>query len=94
VKLREYQACQRPVIAGAVGQMADALHDGDDALLVPPGDAPALAEAIVATYADPDAAAARAARARATVVASGSWISRLELLEAHLPASPARALIS
>jgi glycosyltransferase involved in cell wall biosynthesis len=84
VKLREFQACGRPVVAAAVGQMSQTLEHGADALLVEPGDAAALAAAIVATHADPDAAAARARRGRDRVVASGSWTSRLEMLEAAL----------
>ena len=94
VKLREYQACGRPVIAAAAGQMARSMHDGDDALLVEPGDPVALAAAIVATHADPAAAAARAARAHAEVVTSGTWASRLLALEAHLPSRAARASVS
>jgi glycosyltransferase involved in cell wall biosynthesis len=84
VKLREYQACGRPVVAAAAGEMGRALHDGDDAMLVPPGDAAALAAAIVALARDPDTAARLARSGRDAVVASGSWASRLDTLERHL----------
>ena len=84
VKLREYQACGRPVVAAAAGEMGRALNDGDDAMLVPPGDAAALAAAIVALARDPDTAARLARSGRDAVVASGSWASRLDTLERHL----------
>jgi glycosyltransferase involved in cell wall biosynthesis len=84
VKLREYQACGRPIVAAASGEMGRSLHDSDDALLVPAGDSAALADAIVRLARDPAAAARLGNRARDTVVASGSWASRLELLEQNL----------
>lgn len=44
--LFEYLAGGRPVIASRVGVAAEILTDGDDALLVPGGDAPELARAL------------------------------------------------
>lgn len=38
---------ERPMIATSVGGMADAVHHGETGLLVPPGDSPALAQAII-----------------------------------------------
>jgi glycosyltransferase involved in cell wall biosynthesis len=46
-KLFEYMAMGRPIVASAVGQIADVLVDEDSALLVPPDDPPALCGAIV-----------------------------------------------
>jgi glycosyltransferase involved in cell wall biosynthesis len=86
VKLREYQACGIPVIAAGAGEMAREFRDGEDVLLVDPGDATALAEAIGRTARDRDDARLRATRARNKVVESGSWASRLDALEALLPA--------
>ena len=40
-------ALGRPVIASAVGGLSEYVHEGDTGLLVPPGDATALANAIV-----------------------------------------------
>jgi glycosyltransferase involved in cell wall biosynthesis len=58
----------RPVVATAVGGSPEAVEDGVSGLLVPRGDAPALAAAISALLRDPErraqmgaAAAARAA---------------------------------
>lgn len=52
-----------PVVASRVGGIPEALHDGDHALLFPPGDAEACAAALTAVLEDPAAADARAARA-------------------------------
>jgi glycosyltransferase involved in cell wall biosynthesis len=46
-KLFEYMAVGRPIVASAVGQIADVLVDEESALLVPPDDPPALCGAIV-----------------------------------------------
>ncbi|HWQ22496.1 MAG TPA: glycosyltransferase family 4 protein [Gaiellaceae bacterium] len=57
----------RPVIASAVGGLPEIVADGETGLVVPPGDAEALADAIVALAGDLGRAAAmgRAGRARA-----------------------------
>ena len=62
LKLYEYLAMGRPVVASAIGQTADLLTGSPAALLVPPGDAAALTEALRALAADP---ARRKAMARA-----------------------------
>jgi glycosyltransferase involved in cell wall biosynthesis/GNAT superfamily N-acetyltransferase len=46
VALMEALALGLPVVATAVGGVAESMHDGVDALLVPPGDAVALADAL------------------------------------------------
>jgi glycosyltransferase involved in cell wall biosynthesis len=55
-----------PVIASDLGAMRDMVDDGRVGRLVPPGDPPALAEALRSAHADPDGLATqgRAARAR------------------------------
>jgi glycosyltransferase involved in cell wall biosynthesis len=45
LKLFEYMACGVPVVAAAVGQMAEVLQHGRTGLLCPPGDVPGLAAA-------------------------------------------------
>jgi len=52
-KLFEYMAMGRPIVASAVGQIAQVLRDGDSALLVPPDDPAALSAAILRVVDDP-----------------------------------------
>jgi glycosyltransferase involved in cell wall biosynthesis len=57
----------RPVIAASIGGLGDLVRDDETGLLVPPGDAEALAAAMLALAAEPERAVAmgRAGRARA-----------------------------
>lgn len=63
----EALAAARPVIASAIAGPAEVISDGIDGLLTPPGDAPALAEALRALWRRPDRAQAmgRAGREKA-----------------------------
>ena len=63
LKLFEYMAAGRPIVASAIGQTADVVADGRTGMLVPPGDAAALADALIALHADPQMAARLAAGA-------------------------------
>jgi glycosyltransferase involved in cell wall biosynthesis len=65
VVVREAMAWGRPVIATAVGGLADAVEDGVTGVLVPPDDRGALREAIVGLLADPDLRARLGAAGRA-----------------------------
>ena len=97
VALMEALALGLPVVATAVGGVAEQMHDGVDALLVPPGDPAALAAALERVVVDPELrarlAAAAAARApefdiAATVVVLEEAYTRLAdaRVEAQLPA--------
>jgi glycosyltransferase involved in cell wall biosynthesis len=59
----------RPVIASAVGGLPEIVVDGETGIVVPPGDADALAEAIVTLAGDLDTAAAMGLRARERALA-------------------------
>lgn len=63
----EALAYQRPAITTAISGIPELICDGDTGLLVPPGDAPALAAALLRVHADPAAALAMARRGRAHV---------------------------
>lgn len=67
VALLEAMATALPVIATDVPGSRDLVRDGDTGWLVPPEDADALADALTAIAADPEAAAERGRRARAAV---------------------------
>lgn len=82
VKLREYQAVGLPVVAAAAGEMARDLDDR--AVLVPPGDAAALAEALRLLHDDPAGRIRLAAAGRADVLASGTWGHRVATVERAL----------
>ena len=66
----EGMAAGRPVVATAGGGVTEIVADGDSGLLVPMGDAAALAEAIERLLADPDLRARLAAGGRARVLAA------------------------
>ncbi|MFI5310340.1 MAG: glycosyltransferase [Gemmatimonadales bacterium] len=61
----EAMALGKPVVAGAEGGPAEIITDGVDGALVPFGDAPALASAILRFFDDPPLAARLGAAARA-----------------------------
>jgi glycosyltransferase involved in cell wall biosynthesis len=64
IALIEAMAAGVPVVASDVGACREVLDDGALGLLVPPGDPLALADAIERVRSQPEAAAARAERAR------------------------------
>lgn len=65
----EALAYQRPAITTRISGIPELIRDGVTGLLVPPGDAPALAAALQRVHADPHAALAMARRGRAHVEA-------------------------
>lgn len=85
IALFEAMAAGVPIVATRVGGVPDVISEAE-ALLVPPEDPAALAQAIIAVRRDPDAAAARAARAREVLAlrfSTGPWLDRhLELYRA------------
>jgi len=81
LKLFEYMAAGRPVVASDLPSIREVLIDGATALLVPPGNAEVLAGAIERLLADPELSA-RLARAALDEVPAYSWERRAERLEA------------
>ena len=69
VALLEAMAMAKPAVASRAGGIPDALDDGVTGLLVPPGDAQALAGAILSLLADPECRARMGAAARARAAA-------------------------
>ena len=75
-----------PIVASKTGGIPEQLEDGSQALLFPPGDADACAEAIAAILSHPDDATKRAERAfeRAS---SLSWSNYLRETDAFISGS-------
>lgn len=80
LKLFEYMAAGRAIVASDLPAIREVLKDGGNALLVPPGDPEALAGAIAQLLGDPALAARLAAAAQVTVLDYG-WDRRAERLE-------------
>ncbi len=76
LKLFEYMASGRPVVASDLPAWADVVRDGETALLVPPGDADALAGAIARLRADPALRQRLGDAASARVLAHYTWDAR------------------
>lgn len=89
LKLFEYMAAGRPVVASDLPAWADVVQDGDTALLVPPGDADALAAAVARLRADPALRQRLAENARARALAHYTWEARARALLDHIRAQRA-----
>lgn len=79
-KLFEYMAAGRPIVASAVGQIADVLQDEQSALLVPPDDPAALSQAIVRLVDDPCLRSRLGQSARQAAVERHTWRQNAERL--------------
>ncbi len=83
LKLFEYLAAGRPIVASDLPSLKEVLHDGVNAILVPPGDPKALASGLRRVLDDANLAE-RLARAAFEGAADYSWDRRAERLEAAL----------
>ena len=81
LKLFEYMAAGRPIVASDLPAIREVLHHDVDALLVAAGDPAALAAGIERVLADPGLAR-RLAEAALSAVPAYSWDRRAERLEA------------
>jgi glycosyltransferase involved in cell wall biosynthesis len=74
-------ACQTPVVGSNVGGIPEIIRHAETGRLVPPGDAPALATAILETLDDPEATRALTRRGRELVTAKHSLEVMLDTLD-------------
>jgi glycosyltransferase involved in cell wall biosynthesis len=84
LKLAEYLAAGLPVVAPRVAQLADRLTDDVDAVLVPPGDAQALAASLQQLHDDIDRRERLAKSARIAAEARWSWDHEIRRILASL----------
>lgn len=85
LKLYEYMAAERPIVASAIPSLASVIRDEETGLLVAPDDPRALATALDRLHGDRDLAQAMAKRAR-DVAASLTWHGRAKrVLETFAP---------
>src|SRR5260370_6905525 len=98
LKVYEYMAAGLPVVASRIGQLEDLIKPDVNGLLVPPGDAPALAAALDRLQADPKLRTRLGRMGRMMVLSQYTWdrvvqeilrISRLELPSRPCKVKPA-----
>lgn len=73
LKLFEYMAAGRPVIAASIGQIVECIRDGENGLLYTPSNIPALAQQIARLIDDPDTARALGRAAQEETRTTRSW---------------------
>jgi glycosyltransferase involved in cell wall biosynthesis len=81
LKVLEYMAAGRPIVASAQGQVADLLRHGETALLVPPGDTDALTAAMLQLAAGPELRGLLGAAARRAAQRHGWDVRAVELVD-------------
>ena len=81
MKLFEYMASGRAVVASAMGQIVNVVRDGENGLLVPAGDKDSLANAVIRLIAEPDLRARLGRQAREDALKNHSWEQYLSHLE-------------
>ncbi|MGH8003438.1 MAG: glycosyltransferase family 4 protein [Limisphaerales bacterium] len=81
LKIFEYMAAGRPIVASRIGQVAEILEDGKSALLVPPEDPEALASALSRLKSDRRLGGLLGAQAQKTAREKHSWKNRLQVVE-------------
>ncbi|MDE2635762.1 MAG: glycosyltransferase family 4 protein [Chloroflexota bacterium] len=86
LKLFEYMAAGRAIVASDLPAWSDVVADGETAVLVPPADAPAWSEAISRLRLDREMRARLGGRAREMVLEHYTWDVRAERILAHIRA--------
>lgn len=84
IKLFEYMAARRAIVASDLPSVAEVVKDGESALLVPPGDMTALAAALMRLRDDPALRERLAACAHAEVMAHYTWAARAKAILAKV----------
>ncbi len=82
LKIFEYMAAGRPIVASRIGQVAEILKDGESALLVPPEDPEALAAALHRLKNDKELRERLGRQAQEIAEKKHTWKARLKTVEA------------
>jgi|YelNatPaOPRAMG01_1025707.scaffolds.fasta_scaffold00010_25 glycosyltransferase involved in cell wall biosynthesis len=82
VKIFEYMACGKPVVAARLGQIAEVIQDGQNGFLFEAGDFEGLLEKVRALIADPTLRRRLGEQAHRTVVPGYTWETQARKLEA------------
>ncbi len=80
LKVLEYMAAGRAIVAARIGQISDLIRDGKTGLLVSPGDAQALVEAVETLGADEGLRHALGTASAAEARCAHSWTQRAALI--------------
>jgi len=84
IKLFEYMAAGRAIVASDLPGVREVVTDGGNALLVPPGDSSALTAALIRLRDDPSLRDALGANARQLVMSRYTWEARAKAILAAL----------
>jgi glycosyltransferase involved in cell wall biosynthesis len=74
VKVFEYMACGKPIVASRVGELDRVLNNGELGLLTKPGNSKSISEAILWIYRNPASADDMGAKARKKAEAEYDWM--------------------
>lgn len=88
LKLFEYMASRRPIVASDLPSWADVLEDEVNALMVPPGEVDALAQAIQRLREDPALRDRLAEAAYSQVMERFTWPARARMILDHIESYP------
>jgi len=94
LKVFEYMAAGRAVVASGIGQLCEVIRDGENGVLYPPGDAGALAHTLRQLKHDAVLRRRLGGAARSTVIRSHTWAvrgARILQLAGLAPAPPSAA---
>jgi glycosyltransferase involved in cell wall biosynthesis len=94
LKLFEYMASGKAIVASACGQVLDVIEDGRNGILVPPGDAEAMTAALDRLVDDSELRGRLGRTAREDAVERHSWESYVSRLEQVLYGQPSRECAS
>ncbi len=81
LKMYEYMSAGKAIVASSAGQIAEVIHDGENGILVEPGNKQDLARALIRLLQNPDERTRLGATARRQAVEHHSWDQYVRKLE-------------